>query len=276
MIDYSNVNYFTENNYIEWLSSQISNEIEFVIKHIKEILLHPIEAKKRGIKFNEKINNRNHAFFSTINLVIKNHTMNKEFSEMKILNKTDDKKKMLLSCDYFALISASILRYKGYKVRLRTGFAKYIVPDTLIPHWVIEVYLENKWKLIDPDLDIIDLDRNDFVFAGEAWLNREKLNYLNYSGFEGKQGIKFALLNEMNCMIKNEFLGYHWRVKEFEVKKPKVMFLICEKLSKEVIESMDKIAIETIKDDIDIKLIISEYLKLISKESIIVQEELDI
>jgi len=200
--------------------------------------------------------------------------MNKDFLELKLLNKTDDKHKMLLSCEYFALIAASILRYKGYKVRLRTGFAKYIVPDVLIPHWIIEVYIKNKWIFIDTERDIINLNRSEFLFAGEAWLNRENLNNLNYSGFEGKQGIKFSLLNEMNCMIKNELLGYHWRVKEFNIKKPKIMSLNCEKLTKEMIESMDKIALESIKDDIDIKLIIDEYLKLIPKESIMVIEEL--
>lgn len=79
------------------------------------------------------------------------------------------------------MLFASILRIKGKAVRLRCGYAAYIVPGKLTPHWICEVRDEEtrRWEYIDPERALLGLD-----------------------------GIKYRLLSDVNALMKNELLSY--------------------------------------------------------------------
>lgn len=86
-------------------------------------------------------------------------------------------------CAHYALLTCSVLRYKGIPARLRGGFENYYSPDKHHDHWICEYWKasEQRWVRIDPeindkmikgmhiDFNSLDLPRNIFITGTEAW-----------------------------------------------------------------------------------------------------------
>ncbi|MDO8379600.1 transglutaminase-like domain-containing protein [Phenylobacterium sp.] len=86
-------------------------------------------------------------------------------------------------CRHFATLLAGVLRRKGYAARVRCGFANYFQPGKHVDHWVGEYWHESqgRWVLVDPQvdavqhklfgltLDTLDVPRDRFRVAGDAW-----------------------------------------------------------------------------------------------------------
>ncbi|MEV0644996.1 transglutaminase-like domain-containing protein [Phytomonospora sp. NPDC050363] len=81
------------------------------------------------------------------------------------------------TCRDFALLFAAALRHNGIPARLRCGFMTYGLPDFHGDHWVTEYWRPGKgWTLADPefggydpDFDAMDVPRDRFIVAGDAW-----------------------------------------------------------------------------------------------------------
>ncbi|HEY1180486.1 MAG TPA: transglutaminase-like domain-containing protein [Phytomonospora sp.] len=83
------------------------------------------------------------------------------------------------TCRDFALLFAAALRHNGIPARLRCGFMTYGPngPDFRDDHWVTEYWRPSKgWTLADPefggydpDFDAMDVPRDRFLVAGDAW-----------------------------------------------------------------------------------------------------------
>ncbi|WP_051393265.1 transglutaminase domain-containing protein [Glycomyces arizonensis] len=87
------------------------------------------------------------------------------------------------SCRHFTLIAVAALRAHGTPARARCGFGTYFQPDWYIDHWVVERWdaATDRWVLCDAQMDEVitpglpvaidplDLTRDQFVVAGEAW-----------------------------------------------------------------------------------------------------------
>ncbi|MFG2353371.1 transglutaminase-like domain-containing protein [Streptomyces sp. NPDC048521] len=83
------------------------------------------------------------------------------------------------TCRDFALLHVSLLRATGTPARVRGGFADYFVAGFHEDHWITEYRLpDGSWRLVDPqvldpsyalDFDPLDVPRDRFVVAGEAW-----------------------------------------------------------------------------------------------------------
>ncbi len=77
-----------------------------------------------------------------------------------------------------------MLRARGIPARARCGFGDYFNPPGFEDHWVCEYWKadEGRWALADPQFDetwcekmgithdILDVPRDRFLVAGEAWL----------------------------------------------------------------------------------------------------------
>lgn len=90
------------------------------------------------------------------------------------------------NCRQFSVTATALLRLAGVPARARCGFGAYFVPGHLEDHWIVEVWdtHEGRWRLVDaqvddlqrralsiePLLDVLDLPRDAFVVAGDAWL----------------------------------------------------------------------------------------------------------
>jgi hypothetical protein len=87
------------------------------------------------------------------------------------------------NCRDFTMMLTAILRHQGIPARARCGFGAYFMANHLEDHWVCEYWNaeQNRWVLVDAQLDAfqckelgvtfdpLDVPRNQFVVAGQAW-----------------------------------------------------------------------------------------------------------
>jgi hypothetical protein len=92
-------------------------------------------------------------------------------------------KRLVGVCRHFTTLFVTALRAKGYAARARCGFGAYFEAGKFIDHWVCEYWnvAQTRWILVDaqidelqrglfkPDFDLLDVPRNRFVIAGDAW-----------------------------------------------------------------------------------------------------------
>jgi hypothetical protein len=86
-------------------------------------------------------------------------------------------------CRHFTVLLVTMLRAQGVPARARCGFGSYSNPGHFEDHWVCEYWndAEGRWILVDaqvddvqrakvkPDFDLLDVPRDRFVIAGDAW-----------------------------------------------------------------------------------------------------------
>jgi len=86
-------------------------------------------------------------------------------------------------CRHFTVLLVAMLRAKGIAARARCGFGTYFNAGTFEDHWVCEYWntSEERWVLVDAqidelaqtklklDFDVLDVPRDRFVVAGDAW-----------------------------------------------------------------------------------------------------------
>jgi hypothetical protein len=90
--------------------------------------------------------------------------------------------RMLGCCRDFSLLFVSMARHKGIPARSRVGFASYFVPGWYLDHVVPEVWIGDRWVLMEPEidpgyrdsndgagLDPHDLPRDRFLVGPQAW-----------------------------------------------------------------------------------------------------------
>jgi hypothetical protein len=93
-------------------------------------------------------------------------------------------KRLIGICHHFALLLVAMLRAKSIPARYRCGFGSYFNRPFFEEHVVCEYWnaAEARWVLVDPqfdevwraklkiDHDILDLPRDRFLIAGDAWV----------------------------------------------------------------------------------------------------------
>lgn len=92
-------------------------------------------------------------------------------------------RRMPCVCRHFSTMLCGLLREQGVPARPRCGFGAYFNPGRFEDHWVAEYWNEpqRRWILVDaqldsvqlkafkPDFDPLDVPRNRFIIAGDAW-----------------------------------------------------------------------------------------------------------
>ena len=87
------------------------------------------------------------------------------------------------NCRHFSLLLTAMLRAQGTPARARCGFGAYFGSGNFEDHWVGEYWnsSEQQWVLVDaqidnlqrgmfqPDFDLLNVPRHQFVTAGDAW-----------------------------------------------------------------------------------------------------------
>ncbi len=91
--------------------------------------------------------------------------------------------RLIANCRHFSVLLVAMLRNQGVPARARCGFATYFEPGRFIDHWVCEYWDADqaRWLLVDAqiddlqqalfktDFDLLDVPRDRFVIAGDAW-----------------------------------------------------------------------------------------------------------
>jgi len=92
-------------------------------------------------------------------------------------------KRLVGVCRHFTVLLVAMLRAKGVPARARCGFGAYFDRGRFEDHWVCEYWSteEGRWALVDAqidevqrstlaiDFDLLDVPRDEFVIAGDAW-----------------------------------------------------------------------------------------------------------
>jgi hypothetical protein len=87
-------------------------------------------------------------------------------------------------CRHFSLMLVAMLRAKGISARARCGFGSYFERGKFVDHWVAEYWntKESRWIIVDAqmdahqtklfrlDFDPLDVPRDRFIVAGDAWV----------------------------------------------------------------------------------------------------------
>jgi transglutaminase superfamily protein len=93
-------------------------------------------------------------------------------------------KRLVGVCHHFMMFLVSMLRARGIPARGRCGFGAYFNPGFFEDHWLCEYWndAEARWVLVDPqfddvwqkqlkiDHDVLDVPRDRFLVAADAWL----------------------------------------------------------------------------------------------------------
>jgi hypothetical protein len=91
--------------------------------------------------------------------------------------------RMPSACRHFSTMLCAILREQEVPARARCGFDAYFNPGKFEDHWVCEYWnaAQSRWILVDaqldgpqckafnPDFDPLDVPRDRFIIAGDAW-----------------------------------------------------------------------------------------------------------
>lgn len=243
---YKSPNRFTRISEHEWIPAQLKLDSDTLFSIVKSILIHPIDAKTAKVRYDRKNKGIFHCQNSTVDEMLRYSKLAPFLKMMKLPLSTLPNDRAVLSCDHHALLFASFVRHLGVPARVRTGYSQYIVSDLAVPHWVVEVLHQEKgkWIIMDPERQIKNVDRSEFLFSPEVWkLHIEQgRSFSSYSGFSGRQGLKYALLCDLNCLFKNELLSYEWRLKAHNRNKPDIARTSFERLSKENQEKIHTMA----------------------------------
>jgi len=88
------------------------------------------------------------------------------------------------NCRHFTVLTVAVLRAQGTPARARCGFGGYFGTGWYEDHWVCEYWdtAAERWRLADAQIDdvqrkvfgvgfdVLDVSRDDFLVAGDAWL----------------------------------------------------------------------------------------------------------
>lgn len=90
-------------------------------------------------------------------------------------------RRVLGNCRQVTVLLTALLRAKGRPARARCGFGTYFREGFHEDHWVCETRVDERWVLVDAQLDAVqrdrfaiefpvtDVPRDRFVVAGDAW-----------------------------------------------------------------------------------------------------------
>lgn len=230
------------------LLQTLPDDVESLIRFGKALLIHPIAARECGVRFNYKNAVRNQADHRSVNDILRNPKVSALLARGTLDLHTEPAERGILSCDHHAILHVAILRLKGKAARARCGYATYLVPDRLTPHWIVEVHDETAgtWQSVDPEQGRVQIPNGEFLTAGDVWRRLKDgsiaIGQVLPDYQEGLDGAKYRLLNDINALMKNEQLNYDWLIREAAPKKPAIFALPVEKLTQTDLDLLDQLA----------------------------------
>lgn len=131
-------------------------------------------------------------------------------------------------CYHFMLLVVAFLRRLGVAARARCGFADYFNPGYFEDHWVCEFWDSGRrrWVLVDAqldeiwrqrlsvDFDILDVPRDRFLVAGEAWSRCRSGRAhpaqfgIHHAGHRGLWFVAGDLIRDIAALNKDELLPW--------------------------------------------------------------------
>jgi len=155
----------------------LPNDIASIADAVQSLLLHEAWAPAYEVKLSEKRTAEKELHTAV--------AMLRRAAEMDawLLSPPRADRRVVGVCRHFATLFVAVLRHKGIPARARVGFASYFEPDKHVDHWTGEYWNheQDRWILVDaqldelqrtlvqPDFDTLDVPRDRFIIAGDAW-----------------------------------------------------------------------------------------------------------
>jgi len=169
---YKQYSEFTDPGKYKYLYKNLPDSLPELCSLIKSQFIHPYAELPQ---YSEQIPKErwNESFkYPTVESILKGLV---SYDSTGLVNNRLPENRLVVICRGNAILLASILKYRGIPVRLRAGYATYIMPDFHISHAICEVWNknENRWMLVDPSMDMVDFSRDKFDFSNDAWLQMQ-------------------------------------------------------------------------------------------------------
>jgi hypothetical protein len=271
---YRTPGHYTDPKEFRYFLQSLPDNLEEILRFIKTILIHPLEARNNNVKFNYKKALRSQLDYRSIDLILSESHVTTLLSKETLDIQPSPSQRGIFSCDHHAVVFTSILRLKGKPVRARCGYASYLIPDIYTPHWICEVYDEQqeKWKFIDPEQEILNLAQESFLSAGKVWVALEKgqiaVEKIVPDYRAGPDGVKYRLLNDINALMKNELLNYDWIIKEATPQPPKLFSKSVANLDKSEYNLLNLLAEISSDDKPNLSMICAKYQTYVHVENL--------
>ncbi len=101
-------------------------------------------------------------------------------------------RRWVATCHDYALLLCAMLRHRGLKARVRSGFAAYLQSERFTDHWLCEMWVpqQHRWVQVDAQLDTVhcqsygirfepcDVPADQYLTGAQAWsaCRRNQLN----------------------------------------------------------------------------------------------------
>ncbi|MFC1760792.1 transglutaminase domain-containing protein [Planctomycetota bacterium] len=125
--------------------------------------------------------------------------------------------RLVLICRENSILLASILRHRGIPTRVRSGHATYLIPGRYASHTLCEVWNkdEERWMLVDPSTDMVDLPEGKFVFAWDSWLMLQSKEvdpslYAMPGRYSGLVSITGKVYHDCASVLGSEYTAYQY------------------------------------------------------------------
>jgi hypothetical protein len=167
---------FTEIDGFEQQIAGIPNDPASIARVVQGLLIHDALAHLYGISLSPQRLADKQIHAATAMLACAGR-----LDSSSVIHARVPEKRVVGVCRHFATLFVACLRSKGIPCRARCGFANYFLPGKCVDHWVAEYWDGARWVLVDAqvdeaqrgffkvDFDTLDVPRDRFLVAGDAW-----------------------------------------------------------------------------------------------------------
>ena len=223
--------------YLDYLKNDLPDDIKEMGLLVQASIIHPLVLKNGNTGSNEDMRygdmtkvpwyrQKEDDIFPSASAMLA-ELFRLDHAGLVLDRKSQDR--IILSCRFVAVLTASILKSKGIPARVRSGFASYFIAEGLPAnksddHWINQYWNKDelRWVTLDVDgmledyakLDFCDLPDGKFDFSADAWLKvrRGEIDgeYFWYAGgYGGLRAILKELFSDFHCLMNNEIIYEH-------------------------------------------------------------------
>ena len=158
--------------------AELPNDIDALVRIVQGLALHEYMASAYGVTIPEQRRSESH--IRRVDRML-DRLLAEDARPLTVAR--SPQKRLVGVCHHFMLFLVAMLRAKGVPARGRRGFASYFNPGHFEDHVVCEYWnaAEARWIRLEPqsdevwrkmlkiDFDVLDVPRNRFLIAGDAW-----------------------------------------------------------------------------------------------------------
>jgi len=205
---------FTDPGEYAYLYKDLPDSLPELCQLIKSQFIHPYAELPRYQDIIPKERWNEYLEYPTVQSILEGLI---KYNSSGLIRDRKPEDRLILGCRENAILFASILKYRGIPVRVRTGHVTYLRPGFHLSHTLCEVWNENenRWMLVDPSMVMIDFSRDQFDFSNELWLKlqNKEIDISRY-GFPGRYSGFVSIVGKV-CPDLASILGTEFPVNHY-------------------------------------------------------------